>query len=193
MRWFGLICVMSACIFAMGGEELDSLLKKTEKLEQKQVKGFVYKQQQQVQLTPPEELFKDKTDADSPKPATAPALGLNGLSSIPVDPDAPARGGNGGSSSGGTSMQPFHGTPQYVSYREFATEMRAMDKKLVEIEANQNKVTEILKNIHGSSERAIDGVNLAMKLLEVVGAVMAAVIGVASALVAYARVKRAKS
>jgi len=184
MRWLMLVCASVACASAMGGEDLDSLLEKTEELGQKQVKGFVYRQQ--VTVPPPQEMPPPEGPAEGPADSVgelglAAAVGLNGLSSFTSEPRA-AAGGSGPPTSG-----------QYVTYREFATEMRAIDKKMVEFEVGQEKMTEILKNIHGNNERVIDGVNVAMKLIEVVGAVMAAVIAVASATIAYARVKRAKS
>lgn len=182
MRWLVLVCASSVCASAMGGGELDSLLDKTERLEQRSIKGFVYKQQPQVQLTAPEELFSDKTEAQP-----------EGLGGAWAGSSAGGSGSSAGGSSAVVAPRRSPGGSQYVTYREFATEMRAIDRKLIEIETNQNKVTTILSNMHGSNERVIDGVNLTMKLVEVVGAIVAAVIGVASAMVAYARVKRARS
>lgn len=190
MKCLVFMCAAFVCASAMGGEDLDSLLEKTEKLEQKQVKGFVYRQQSTI--LPPDEMpppkGSDSSDSSGPSAmrGSGTAAGLNGLSSVTSDLGVSAGG------SGSTETPRYRGPGQYVSYREFATEMRAIDKKMVEFEVNQKKMTEILKNIHGNNERVVDGVNVAMKLIEVIGAVMAAVIAVASALIAYARTKRAR-
>jgi len=183
MRCLAIICVLATFSFGMGG--LDSLLQKTKNLEQKGVKGFVYQsQQQQVKLTSPEDLFGSKVIVELP-------------TSIDV-PDA-GSGSAGGSSSHGLSglsgigSVSSHGNSQYVNYREFSAEMRELDKKLVVLEADREKMLAVMENLHGSSKEAIKGVSIVIKLIEVLGAIVGAVVTVASAVLVYGKTRRVKS
>jgi len=180
MKWVVLVGVLATCAFGTGGE-LDSLMQKTEKL--KSVKGFVYQQQQKpVELVSPEILF----GTDKPKlvpRSTEPLIGIG----------TPGGGSSGLSGLTGHGSGSSHNSQQYVSFREFFSEIRSLDEKIIRLQVDAEKMLTVLENLHESGKNTRDGVNVAIKLVEVVAAVAASIIAVASAFVAYSKIKSSKS
>lgn len=144
MRWTILVLIFACHAAGMG--RLDSLLQRSESLEQRGIKGFVYQQQQEMpRLTPPDELFKTTEEpAEGAPPVLRP---LPSLSSTPPN--------------------------QYVSFREYVEDVRAMEQRIMKLEGQMDKMIYIMENLQSHSENTNKAVSFMTKLAEVLTALTA--------------------